>query len=153
VSDLGRVRSLKSGKPKLMKLTPRGNGYLCVQLYSAGKGRIHGVHNLVSEAFLGAKPVGMETRHVDGDPTNNALSNLHYGTPSENAQDKKVHGTYQAGELGTLTKLTTEQVEYAREAYRPRHPEFGVRALARKFGVHNSVVSRAIRGETWRGDQ
>lgn len=45
------------------------------------------VHSLVLEAFIGPCPPGMEARHLDDDPTNNNLSNLVWGTRSENSGD------------------------------------------------------------------
>ena len=45
------------------------------------------VHVLVAQAFLGSRPEGMHVCHIDGDKTNNNLSNLKYGTPKENWQD------------------------------------------------------------------
>jgi hypothetical protein len=46
------------------------------------------------EAFVGLRPKGLETRHLDGDPSNNQLSNLAYGTSSENHLDMVRHGTH-----------------------------------------------------------
>ena len=51
------------------------------------------VHGLVMEAFVGACPSGMEIRHLNGVPDDNRLENLVYGTKSENARDRRTHGT------------------------------------------------------------
>ena len=51
-----------------------------------------GVHRLVLLAFRGAPPPGMECRHLDGDPGNNQLSNLVWGTRKQNAADTIRHG-------------------------------------------------------------
>lgn len=45
-------------------------------------------------AFAGPCPEGLEVRHLDGDPANNRLTNLCYGTHSENVQDSLRHGTH-----------------------------------------------------------
>lgn len=42
------------------------------------------VHRLVLEAFTGPCPKGMECLHADDDPTNNHLTNLRWGTHSDN---------------------------------------------------------------------
>lgn len=42
-------------------------------------------------------------------------------------------------------KLTPEQKEYVRKAYKPRDKEFGGAALARELGVSESVIYRAVK--------
>ncbi|MDX3713446.1 HNH endonuclease signature motif containing protein [Streptomyces europaeiscabiei] len=51
------------------------------------------MHQIVAAAFLGPRPDGHDVRHLDGNPLNSALSNLSYGTRSENELDKARHGT------------------------------------------------------------
>lgn len=95
VSDLGQVRSWTSVKQGgLLKPREQNSGYLQVNLKD-GKG--HGlnktVHSLVAVAFLGPRPDGLEVRHLDGNGHNNKLSNLCYGTRSDNRLDASRHGT------------------------------------------------------------
>lgn len=44
-------------------------------------------------AFVGPCPDGMEVCHNDGNPENNRVENLRYGTRSDNMRDKRKHGT------------------------------------------------------------
>ena len=103
VSDAGRVRSWhRPGSGKARADTPRvlrpdysNHGYPGVCLIEAGRGkRTRLIHHLVAEAFIGPRPDGQEVRHIDGNAANPALSNLAYGTSSENAQDSLHHGTF-----------------------------------------------------------
>ncbi|QZE10566.1 hypothetical protein SEA_SCOOBYDOOBYDOO_251 [Mycobacterium phage ScoobyDoobyDoo] len=90
MSDEGRVWSLVSNR--LMKLTPLvGSGHLRLNL-DTNKTRL--VHRLVLEAFVGPCPPGMETRHLDDDPSNNRLSNLCWGTRLENTMDRVQNGIH-----------------------------------------------------------
>jgi hypothetical protein len=57
-----------------------------------GKGRR--IHRLVLQAFVGPCPAGQECCHGDGDPSNNVLSNLRWGTRSDNRRDSVGHGTH-----------------------------------------------------------
>lgn len=94
VSDRGRVRSLLHGSPLLMKLIPSNKGdYLRVQLWKDGRGKTQWVHRLVLEAFIGPRPDGMVTRHLDGHSRDNGRENLMWGTQKQNIADKKTHGT------------------------------------------------------------
>lgn len=73
----GQVYSAWSGKRltaqwHLLKQTKSNSGgYMTVNL---GGGNLRTVHRLVLETFVGARPEGMEARHLDGNPENNALS-------------------------------------------------------------------------------
>lgn len=96
VSSLGRVVSRRTKVPKEMRGTVSSCGYPKVFLTGPdGKYYNRFNHRLVMEAFVGPKPAGHETRHLDGDKFNNAVSNLAYGTSSENELDKVRHGTHQ----------------------------------------------------------
>lgn len=52
------------------------------------------VHRLVMEAFVGPCPEGLEVLHWDDNPANNHLSNLRYGTRSENVKDRVRNGIH-----------------------------------------------------------
>lgn len=96
VSNKGRVRSLNrwvvatrdSGTHKRFyrgKLLKPGaqlkSGHVTVAL---GKGNSRPVHQLVLEAFRGPCPAGMESLHKNLKSNDNRLSNLKWGTRSEN---------------------------------------------------------------------
>lgn len=68
-------------------------GYRRMTLYVPGQPRgMWFAHELVMLAFAGPKPDGQEVRHLNGDPQDNRLANLAYGTRQENADDKVRHG-------------------------------------------------------------
>lgn len=66
-------------KPQVSK-----NGYIRVELWENGKGRKHLVHRLLAETFIPNPDGKPQVNHIDGDKTNNALSNLEWATQSEN---------------------------------------------------------------------
>jgi hypothetical protein len=99
VSDRGRVRSLDRVYPQLsrkgkghkhthkgriLRPAPASHGYLTVVL---GRGNTRTVHSLVAEAFIGPCPEGQEILHKDQTRLNSRLSNLRYGTRTENILD------------------------------------------------------------------
>lgn len=99
VSDRGRVRSLdRTGADGrfyrgiiLTQMTP--GIYRQVNLHNSGQ-RTHHVHRLVATAFLGSGPAGHEIRHLNGNPLDNSVENLAWGTHVENMADRKLHGTH-----------------------------------------------------------
>jgi hypothetical protein len=88
VSDFGRVRNLYTER----KLKPRCVRYPHVALYKHGKITEHTVHRLVLAAFVGLCPEGMQGLHKDDVKTNNRLTNLYYGTASQNQKDSRANG-------------------------------------------------------------
>lgn len=95
VSDHGRVCSTRRSKPRILTPYRSPKGYLILQIVTdEGTRRGVRVHVLVLEAFVGPRPAGQQTRHLDGDPGNNHLSNLRWGTMSENAFDIVRHGRH-----------------------------------------------------------
>lgn len=52
VSDLGRVRSLKFGKVRVLRAKKEKNGYLRVALFKHNKEKCFFVHRLVAQAFI-----------------------------------------------------------------------------------------------------
>ncbi|MFE2967499.1 NUMOD4 motif-containing HNH endonuclease [Streptomyces sp. NPDC059340] len=95
VSDQGDIRSRPRPRTKggLRRATISKVGYPKVELWSNGRRETRFVHQIVAAAFLGPRPDGQEVRHLDGNPLNCELSNLAYGTRSENSLDKVRHGT------------------------------------------------------------
>lgn len=137
-------------RPVSQYRTPRG--YMAATLYRGNKSYSRRVHRLVLEAFVGPCPDGMEARHLDGNPTNNRLENLAWGSHQENEADKRAHGTAPTGERGPGAKLNSRQVAAIRHRFAA-----GERAvdLAAEFGIHWATLYKIARRQSWQlvGDE
>jgi hypothetical protein len=129
------------------KVQPREGGYLAVTFRRPGQALPAklSVHHAVLLAWVGPRPEGMEGRHIDGDITNNAASNLAWSTHVENIADKEAHGTMLRGAGVGTSKLTEADVLAMRRLY----PALSRSALAKRFGVGKSTVHDAVTGRRW----
>ena len=140
VSNHGRVRK----KDKQLTFHKRSKGYPAVWIKEAKRSFM--VHRLVMQAFVGECPKGMEVRHLDGNPVNSHLSNLAYGTTAQNQQDRKQHGTDNAGTRHGMSKITEDIVREIRHAW-----SFGFtqQSIADYFGLSNSHISNIVNYQKW----
>ena len=93
VDRFGNVFSDRAGR--FLKWGRSSNGYPTVCL---GRGNTRAVHGLVALTFLGPTPPGQLIRHDNGDRWQPQLSNLLFGTHSENIEDAVRHGTWKGKE-------------------------------------------------------
>ena len=91
----GRIHTLFKYKDGREKWTDRAfslsyNGYPRVFVGSRkNKGVRHYVHNVIALCYLGEKPEGYQTDHINSIKTDNRLENLQYITPQQNTQKRK----------------------------------------------------------------
>ena len=95
ITKTGQVWSNHYGG-RWLKFNLCNDGRLHVVLCKNGKTYPKLVHRLVLETYVSACPKGLECRHLDGDPLNNNIGNLKWGTKSENVRDAIRHGTFNA---------------------------------------------------------
>ena len=94
-----------------------------------------------------------QVNHIDGDKTNNMVSNLEWVSPKENVQHAYKTGLVDKrrfyGENNLMAKLSTEEVRLIREIYIPNHRSNGTRGLAKRFGVDHMTISKITRNVSW----
>ena len=103
------------------------------------------VHQVIARTFLGPQESGVQVRHRNGDPTDNRLCNVEYGTGVDNWSDKREHGRATVGEYQGRAKLTEDAVRIIRMS-----PSGSDAALADRFGVARITVQQARIRRTWR---
>lgn len=153
VGDDGSVWSCapRNGFPDVgwRKLNPARNrdGYLLVSFSRRNKRRLRFVHVLVLEAFVGPRPEGFYCRHLNGNPQDNCLSNLCWGTPKENAADSIRHGTWLHGERAWRAKLTVEKVIEVRNL---AAAGMSLTDIAKRLGVTTGAVQAIVCRSNWK---
>jgi len=121
-------------------------GHRYVNLHRDGKQHCRYVHHLILEAFVGPCPNGMEACHNDGNPSNNALSNLRWDTPKSNNADKLAHGTLLFGSAMPHAKLNEAKVAEIKAL-----DKMGLsrREIGARFGIGPNYVGSIVRGKRW----
>lgn len=99
------------------------------------------VHRLVLMAWTGLPSDGDVSRHLDGNPLNNRIENLAWGTPSQNVHDSILHGTascLRRGEHHPRSKLKDLEVSRIRSAL-----VLGIKQaeIAVRYGISQKHVS------------
>lgn len=125
-------------------------GYVTITMSHEGKRVTKAVHRLVCMAFHGMPPTpSAETRHLDGNGSNNVPGNLCWGTAVENWQDKRTHGTAAVGEKHHAAKFTDAEREHIRWAI--SKGLCSQRYAARALGVAQSSIQAIASAETASG--
>jgi hypothetical protein len=107
------------------------------------KGRMYKVHRLVCEAFAGPSPFpGAVVMHMDEDATNNAASNLRWGTQRENLAAPGFRAYLRR--RSCKPKINREQAAIIKYSGRP------CAQLAREFGISPATVSNIRAGRSWK---
>lgn len=140
VSDQGRVKNIAG---HLRKCSVGAQGYPVVDLKSAGNRKTYTVHALVLLAFVGPRPKGYECRHLNGVRSDNRLCNLAWGTPAENDDDRRKHGTFVQGERHGAAKLTEQDIRLIRLSTSSQA------SIARRFNISQSSVSMIKSRQRW----
>ena len=92
VSDLGRVRSLKYGKVRVMKPQKDKGGYLSVHFYKDSIEKSFLVHRLVAQAFIPNDDENKtQINHRNEDKTENKVSNLEWCSAQYNMTYNGIH--------------------------------------------------------------
>jgi hypothetical protein len=145
-SSWGNVVSVQKSI-KVLSGTKCGRGYRALDLRGDGTRRREYIHRTICLLFNGPCPEGYECRHLDGNISNNRATNLKWGTPQENADDKILHGTNCWGEKNPMAVLTREKVERMRqireETGMPYHQ------IAKQYQISTMTAFRAITKRAW----
>ena len=162
ISDQGRVRSYwrrkrlgkNQGTMCILDDSPQRTlkpsfhlGYPYITLTRDGAHYKKHIHVLVLETFIGPRPLGNHSRHLNGIRAESCLSNLSWGTPIENGEDTKRHGNSLIGVKNHSAKLTDDEIHQIRELAHNGLPQ---RKIAKLFKICQSNVWYIIHRLHWK---
>lgn len=153
VSNLGRVRSLDrvacNGRFYTGRILSQKDirGYMNTTLALNGTISTKQSHRLVMLAFKYVENhADLRVNHIDGDKSNNILTNLEWCTASQNQKHSYAIGLQnQHGENNNCSKLTWDDVDKIRNQYQ----HLSETQTAKIFNVNRATIGLVRRNETW----
>jgi hypothetical protein len=137
VSSLGRVRNCRG---VVTTPTPRSSGYVRVKINK----KTHLIHRLIAVAFELERKAGQDTvDHIDGNPSNNSLSNLRWATQSEQTAHSYATNANRKSNALKLSKPVRGR-RVGEEVWK-EYPS--AKAAARNLGLNQGHVSDCCAGK------
>jgi len=151
------------GPEREMSYTVNNRGYQTVVI----RRKTHMIHRLVAQAFIPNPDKKPCVNHIDGNKLNNHVSNLEWCSVQENnlhARQTGLHKQavghkikYQSNStkskalanLKDKSKLSPDQVRYARQVFVPRSKDFSATALAKQFGTSVAAMCKIVSGKSY----
>lgn len=156
VSSNGRVRSLHkqdNGTYDVFILKSRTNvyGYKMIDLYINKKKKTFLVHRLVAMSFFGNSKdkLQIEVNHIDGNKTNNSVSNLEWVSKKENirhAFDNKLNIAANH-EAHYKSKIDISTVDEIKRLYKTG--SYTQSKLGKMFGLSQNSIWHIVNNKTW----
>ena len=148
ITNDGEVFSKAKGKGLIKrKYSLARDGYKRIKLTHGGS--TLRLHREVLKAFSRKPKEGELCRHLDGNPQNNNISNLKWGTPKENAQDclKHQRNPFQllVGEDSPVSKFSDDVIAEIRTCH---EVGFSYREIIEAYGISKAHVSYIVNNKT-----
>ena len=151
VSDLGRVRSLKYGKVRVLRPGKHRQGYLQVALYKDGKQKTVYVHRLVAQAFIeNDDDSKTDINHINECKSDNRVDNLEYCTAQYNNAYNDLYWKRKGSKRRKIAKLYNPDLSIADnlEIFKANGIECSertVRKLRNDIGLTKHPVRKTIK--------
>ena len=146
IINIGKDKSPRFSKAKIMKPGYNGNGYLCFAAVIKGKKiQKFSNHRAIALAFIPG--VGDVVRHIDGNKLNCCVENLCWGTLKDNSEDSERHGTRPHGTGRWNARLNEDDIP---RIFSMKNSGMTFTEMAKVFGVARSTISNVIYRSHWK---
>ena len=143
VTEEGMIYSNRQGDLKPLSPYTRPRKYQTVTI----EGKLVLVHRLVASTYLG-DVTGLTVNHIDGNPSNNHVSNLEIVTMQENIRHAFKTGLSKTGEKHGRAKYSDELLL---AALRKVKSGLSVKSAATQMGITQSYLNK-VKNKVYRCD-
>jgi len=144
VKSIDRKRGRKQIKGRPLHPFKERSGHYYIQLHENGTTKGCFVHRLVLLAFVGECPQGEECCHIDGNPANNHVDNLRWGTRKSNIRDMLI--AHMSGGKCCNARLSFSQIIEIKKMALQKE-KYAV--IARKLSISAATVWNVATGRSW----
>lgn len=138
-------RVLNKTTLNMVSVHPHKHGHRVVRLWKDNTTKLCKIYRLKAIAFIPNPENKREVNHLDGDRTNEDLSNLEWATPKENMRHAIDNG-FCGGQFksGELVKITKDDVMLIRRWYKSGF--FDRSKIKKVFNIHPDHASKIAKG-------
>jgi hypothetical protein len=109
VSNLGRIKNIKSDKEKILKPSIDTGGYAYNPLRKDNKFKNFSIHRLVATAFLKKENYQCQVNHINGIKIDNRVENLEWVSAIENYCHRSLLKKYSSKYTGVSYKKSSKK--------------------------------------------
>jgi len=149
ISNYGNVKSFQGNKQRILKPQKWSKGYLWVCLSKNDSESKQSVSRLVASAFILNPENKPQVNHINGNKSDNILSNLEWCSQSENMKHAISLGLkkYFKGEKHSAAKLKDKDIISIRKTYGTNN--YSQSQIAEIYGVSRSCISNIVSRRNW----
>lgn len=162
VSNFGRIKrksrfvvnntngGIRKVREEIAAIQDNGRGYKQIYVSINRKRKVFYVHRLVAKYFISNPSNKDEVNHIDGNKSNNNISNLEWVTRLENVKHANDNSLTLKGEDVWNCKLTESKVRAIKRLFSMKNNKTSQTYLCKKLNISAAQMSRIINGTRWK---